>query len=570
MAEQPTPTDPLGSNQPTLEMASGPSLGSPVVSSIASRLDRAGVELIAGSNGGLSDEILHVLRRRLRLAAVILFAGFAVFLLRHFFQADFSTGQGVFLFAFHALVTVVLGVVGLPMCRRCRVSLRRLRISELLVFGLPLVFFLVMQYTWTVDCCRMEGFFDFPADVWIVLMFTYALFIPNTLGRASVVLGLMAAAPLLLLLVTVVSHAEVARMIAASPMAANRVVGFIVMIALAAVASVFGVDTIGFLRRQAFEAKRLGQYRLKEKIGAGGMGEVFLAEHQLLKRPCVIKLIRPDKAGDHRVLARFQREVQATARLSHWNTIEIFDYGSTEDGTFYYVMEFLPGMSLADLVEQHGRLPAARVIYLLRQVCDALSEAHSAGLVHRDIKPGNIFAAQRGGIYDVAKLLDFGLVKPLFEEHSVQLTTEGAVTGSPLFMSPEQAIGEVDADPRTDIYSLGAVGYYLLTGRPPFVHDRPIQVIMAHAHEEVVPPSTYEPSVPEDLEHVILRCMAKAPEDRFASAAELDEALESCADSPRWDRLKAARWWEGRYSRVQMSQASRDSSAETVTHRSAD
>ena len=184
---------------------------------------------------------------------------------------------------------------------------------------------------------------------------------------------------------------------------------------IAAVASVCGTHLINTLRREVFEAKQLGQYRLVKLLGAGGMGEVYLAEHRMLKRPCAIKLIHPDRAGDPRVLARFEREVRMTARLSHWNTVEIFDYGRTDDGTFFYVMEYLPGLSLEDLLERHGPLPAERVVHLLRQTCHGLREAHEVGLIHRDIKPGNIFAAQRGGLYDVVKLLDFGLVKPVGE-----------------------------------------------------------------------------------------------------------------------------------------------------------
>jgi serine/threonine-protein kinase len=276
----------------------------------------------------------------------------------------------------------------------------------------------------------------------------------------------------------------------------------------------------------------------------GGMGEVYLAEHRLLKRPCVVKLIRPDKAGNPTNLARFQREVRATAKLSHWNTVEIFDYGCTADGTFFYVMEYLPGMSLAEIVERFGPMPPERVIYLLRQTCDALSEAHAAGLIHRDIKPANIFAAQRGGVYDVAKLLDFGLVKPVIEDQPIHLTADGSIAGSPLFMSPEQALGDAKPDARSDIYSLGAVGYYLLTGRPPFESDKPIKVLFAHAHEPVLPPTKLLPGIPADLEQVILRCLAKKPAERFQSAAVLRDALTACERADRWNRASAAAWWK--------------------------
>src|SRR5262245_37899763 len=202
------------------------------------------------------------------------------------------------------------------------------------------------------------------------------------------------------------------------------------------------------------------------------MGEVYLAEHRMLKRPCAVKLIRPERAGNPKVLARFEREVQMTARLSHWNTVEIYDYGRTDDGTFYYVMEYLPGLSLEALLERHGLQPPERVVHLLRQVCQALREAHAVGLIHR------------------------GLVKPVAELGPARLTQEGAISGTPLFMSPEQARGVDDLGARSDISSLGAVAYALLTGRPPFERTNPLEVIFAHARDEVVPPSRQRPEVP--------------------------------------------------------------------------
>src|SRR5262249_18579265 len=200
-----------------------------------------------------------------------------------------------------------------------------------------------------------------------------------------------------------------------------------------AVGSAFGAWAISRLRRHVAEARHLGQYRLRQQIGAGAMGEVYLAEHQLLKRPCALKLIRADRVGDPRALARFEREVRLTATLSHPNTVEIHDYGRTSDGTYYYVMEYLPGLSLEELVERHGPMPPGRVVFLLRQLCQALREVHAVGLIHRDIKPSNIIAARRGGRDDVAKLLDFGLVRPA-EAPAADLSAEGQIFGTPLFM----------------------------------------------------------------------------------------------------------------------------------------
>jgi serine/threonine-protein kinase len=313
-------------------------------------------------------------------------------------------------------------------------------------------------------------------------------------------------------------------------------------LAIAVATGVVGVAAIQKLRREAFEARRLGQYRLGALIGQGGMGEVYLAEHQMMKRPCAVKIIRPEKAGDPTILARFEREVRLTARLSHWNTIDIFDYGQAEDGTFYYVMEYLPGLSLKQLVVRFGPICSGRTIYLLRQTCEALAEAHGAGLIHRDIKPANIFAAHRGGVYDVAKLLDFGLARPIAATVDRELTNVGSITGSPLFMSPEQALGE-EPDERSDIYSLGAVAYYLLTGRPPFEHENAVRLIASHLHE--TPPALRElaPRVPEDLEQAVTKCLQKNKEDRYQTAEQLLAALSACEASGSWTREQAATWW---------------------------
>lgn len=263
----------------------------------------------------------------------------------------------------------------------------------------------------------------------------------------------------------------------------------------------------------------------------------------MLKRPCAIKLIRPTDVGNVAALARFEREVQATAALSHWNTVEIFDYGRTDDGTFYYAMEYLPGLTLEELVNRHGPLPAPRAVHFLRQVCAALREAHSQGLIHRDIKPGNIFAAERGGVYDVAKLLDFGLVKG-GDDNAGGSNSGGGISGSPLFMAPEQGRSFEDTDSRSDIYALGAVAYFLLTGKPPFEGKTPLKILHAHATNPVTPPSQINSMVPPDLEQVVLTCLAKDPVDRYQSAADLQAALDQVACAGIWTDADAAEWWK--------------------------
>jgi len=485
----------------------------------------------------LTQETQDLLRLRLHAASLMLLLGFSAFLVRHVVGLLIGEPLDPVLLAAHMCVVVVLGVSSLRPYRRRLVSMQQLRIAELIIFGAPAAFFLLLQHRVTLsDAAR--SYLPPPMPFWLLLISTYGMFIPNTWQRATIVIGAMALAPDLLIVAMMLAYPEVA----AATTVADFVQHLLTMV-VAAVAAVFGTHVVNTLRREAFEARQLGQYRLMARLGAGGMGEVYLAEHRMLKRPCAVKLIRPEKAGDPKMLARFEREVQITARLSHWNTVEIYDYGRTDDGTFFYVMEFLPGLNLEQLLQRHGAMPAERVVHLLRQICQALSEAHAVGLIHRDIKPGNIFAAQRGGVYDVVKLLDFGLVKPLAEISSARLSLEGGISGTPLYMSPEQARGLDIVDARSDIYSLGAVAYTLLCGRPPFERRSPLDVIIAHARDTVVPLSQVGAEVPADLQDIILRYLAKDPEARFQDASSLEEALSRCSVANQWTRSDAAEWW---------------------------
>lgn len=506
----------------------------------------AHVALVEGTGPCLTEEIHTLLYTRMRAATLVLFAASSAFLLKQLIYDPLAGSVDPrlrrfdpFLVGMHIAQVVALGgVLAVMWRRRVCICLKKLRWLELLVFGSTTLLLAVTDHVATIFTAEKYAYIDEPVEVWSAVAFIYGMFIPNTVRRAAVVVGVMCAMPLAIMVVDAVREDAVRQNFTLDHFSGTA----ITMLATFG-ATVFGTYTIGSLRRAAFEAQQLGQYRLRHRIGAGGMGEVFLAEHQLLKRRCAIKLIRPGKAADPLALARFEREVQTTATLSHWNTIEIFDYGRTDDGTFYYVMEYLPGLSLAELVHRFGPLPPERAVHLLEQTCDALAEAHSIGLIHRDVKPGNIFAAQRGGIHDVAKLLDFGLVKSASDQTALDLTRDGAVTGSPLFMSPEQVLGETEPDVRSDIYSLGAVAFFLLTGRPPFVGDAPMRVMMAHVQQTPPRPTTLRPDVPADLEEVVLRCLAKDPAQRFADAASLREAFRACSHYGIWTRESAARWW---------------------------
>jgi hypothetical protein len=380
-----------------------------------------------------------------------------------------------------------------------------------------------------------------------LLMLVDAIYVPKGWRRAAIVSSSLAVLPMATLAGAYLLHPELVRWVVEPREDGNKpmaVFGMdtVFLLTLAAISS-FAAQTISRLRSQVAEARRFGQYRLGERIGAGGMGEVFLAEHELLKRPCAVKLIRPEVVLRAGTVARFEREVRINATLSHPNTVEIFDYGRTEDGTYYYVMEYLPGMSLGELVEQYGPLPPGRTVYLLRQVALALQEAHEAGLIHRDIKPSNVFAARRGGMDDVAKVLDFGLVRPAVTRSSARTSDEGQILGTPLYMSPEQASNSRPLDARSDIYSLGAVAYYLLTGRPPFDVPNAIEAIIAHARDPVVPVSKIRDDVPADLDAAVLRCLAKDPEERFPDAESVEIALGRCTCASSWDKALARQWW---------------------------
>jgi len=507
---------------------------------------RRQVALVEGSTPHLSAETRDLLRNRLRIAAVLFFVGFFAFLIRWFFYWDEWMPSHRAMFLTHCFVTIILGGFAVKLCRRCSYSLSTLRIAELLIFGCPALFFVmktVRESTHLANLPSGEARLDNVVIPWFLLILTYAIFIPNTWQRAAAVLGAMGAMPaaiLAYLYFGVPAYRQLANQQAYS----GYISGQLLIMAIAVMVGVVGVHTIGTLRREAFAARQLGQYRLKKRLGSGGMGEVYLAEHQMMKRPCAVKLIRPEKAGDPRMLARFEREVRATAKLSHWNSIDIYDYGRTADGTFYYVMEFLPGHNVGEIVDDYGPIPPARSVYLMDQVCAALNEAHGIGLVHRDIKPANIFCAYRGGVFDVAKLLDFGLAKPTFETTAqAQLTMEGTVTGSPLFMSPEQASGDDGVDARSDIYSLGAVLYYMLTGQPPFMSDNPLKVMIAHASQEVVPPRQINPELPIELEEIVLRCLEKDPEHRYQDVAALQRAFRELAFEEAWSSDLASEWW---------------------------
>jgi serine/threonine-protein kinase len=517
---------------------------------------RAGltVELPQGSQSGLFAES-DTLRRRL-LAAAMSLAAFYGLVCAWDFTSDHAgtlTVEGsryslrVGLLALRCVLAVV--VAGL-LASAVSLSRRQLRVLESILFLGMTLLLMASQYFVGLDLMRRGSEFAPVVLVFVkdgviqmmALLMIYGTLIPNRPATAAWTIAAMFVGPIaaeaLLRL-----HPSVAPVVAQLS-AAERWGSNILFLAMGAALAAYDSFVVNRLRVELREARKFGQYRLVRKLGEGGMGEVFLAEHTLLKRPCALKHIKSTSDSDPLVVARFEREVQSAARLAHPNTIEIFDYGHTVDGTFYYVMEYLHGMNLAELLRECGPLPPGRVVYLFRQVCAALAEAHGLGMVHRDLKPANVFVAVRGGESDVAKVLDYGLVKLTGDPGAVALTTDMMISGTALFMAPEQAMGERTVDARADLYALGAVMYYALTGRPPFEGVRPFAVMMAHARDPVTPPRAVRPDVPADLERVVLRCLAKRPDDRYPSSKALGEALGDCASAGEWGPNRAVAWWE--------------------------
>lgn len=483
------------------------------------------------------EEVRVLLRSRLMMchfaAAVVGLGLFTAILAGDADRAGFGAGPVV-----GGVVNglqLLVGVVGYRflLCRPAA-TLRTLRVVELTIFGVAFSAFATAKIIAFLSAAGTPGAPQTSTVVvnyaglisnlpFYFLLIYYGVLIPNTRARVMCVAVGMSAVPLLATVLAGAIHPPF------RPYTADLFAHTTLGVFLSSLAAVVGSSRIRVLQKQAFEARReasaVGPYRLKRLLGKGGMGEVYLGEHRLLRRPCAVKLIHPARASDPAAVARFTREVQAITALSHPNTVRVYDYGQGDDGTFYYVMEYLDGRTLDAVVKESGPLPTTRAVVLLRQVCGALAEAHAARLVHRDLKPGNIFVATMGGQPDVVKLLDFGLVRDLGgEAESGELTQLGAVMGTPAFMSPEQAAGE-PVDARADIYGLGAVAFFAVTGRPPFDHPSVGRLLAAQLTETPPRADAVNPTVPAALADVIARCLAKSPADRYQTAAELGEAL---------------------------------------------
>jgi serine/threonine-protein kinase len=480
------------------------------------------------------EEVRAYLQQRLTLFAVVMFWIFTILMVMTFGMYGLRPevlAERAYLADTYAVVSLIGLAITWGILKKRRLSVEQLYFLDTayalavgIGFGLSSYFKVEQRYA------------VYGAFIWHAYMVSSrAIIVPSTPRRTAVVSAL-SFLPMLIGAIFMGTYYEYPDTLELPP----AMFGFVTYLsAFTAVAlATTGSRVIYGLTRQLREARHLGPYTLLEKIGEGGMGEVYLASHAMLRRPCAVKRLLPSKHGVE-AIARFELEVQNMSRLTHPNTVAVYDYNRSPDGTFYYAMEFLDGIDLQTLVRREGPQAAARVIRILAQVCGALEEAHGEGLTHRDIKPANVILCRRGGAPDVAKVVDFGLVKQHRDDPSSPL-----IVGTPEYLPPE-AVTEPDrVGPASDLYSLGAVGYFLLTGQTVF-SGTATELCTKHAASAPRPPSERtERPIPADLEALILSCLAKNPADRPASAAAMREALLRLPAADDWSAAAATAWWD--------------------------
>ncbi len=514
----------------------------------ASETPALGYSAPSVSGSALPADILEEASKRLGRAGLIYAI---VFFLAYFGSMFFTYGlERAHLMVVQSVVAAVCIALGLAVFLVARFANVRpdLLLDLGLVFEVVGAFGIAMSEYWAIypewDEAILENYLGIPWEcVWIII---FPLIAPNTPGK--ILLASLGAASMGLLAVLISKSFG-----ATSPEAPFTVfVGYFLFTTYLCAGIAFVISRIiyGFGARLK-KAREIGSYQLVEPMGQGGMGEVWVAKHRMLARPAAIKLIRPELLGaddENRttVLKRFEREARATAALRSYHTIVLYDFGVTAEGAFYYVMELLEGLNLDSLVKRFGPIPAQRTVYLLRQVCHSLGEAHGNGLIHRDIKPANIYVCRLGPDFDFVKVLDFGLVKSSedVQTGATKLTGEGVTTGTPAFMPPEMAMGESHVDGRADIYALGCVGYWLLTGQLVFKGESALATVLQHVQAPPVPPSKRtELEIPESLERIIMSCLEKDPSNRPQSAGELDSMLAASIPDDVWTGEKAEEWW---------------------------
>ncbi len=502
-----------------------------------------------GLSSSLPADLLEQVRGRLRLLTMLILIAFAFDPVLYFLAWSVATLARVPLtagsFARTGFLALNIGAVVASAVLWRAAGSRKVSATRLhtlgLVYEVVICFVMAVATFWQFYLDKGE----LPNLTWVpAVVILFPLILPGPPRRMLAAAMLAAAMPLLALLLL-----EVTGKVEAN---AGDYVDLVFSGAFAVVFAYMGARVIYRLGREVAAARELGSYRLEERLGQGGMGEVWRAQHRMLARPAAIKVIRPALATEQGRGAppdlqhRFEREAQAIARLRSPHTVNLFDFGLANNGDFYYAMELLDGLDADRLVRRFGPVPAERAIYLLRQVCHSLSEAESCGLVHRDIKPANIFLCRYGEDCDFVKVLDFGLVKA-FDDHGdagQTLTREHTVHGTPAFIAPEQALGRSKLDGRVDIYATGCVAYWLLTGQLVFTADTSMALLMHHVHTPPPAPSSRaEQAIPPELDQLVLSCLAKNPTERPQSARELSTRLGEVNGAGLWTEQQAHKWW---------------------------
>jgi len=524
------------------------------INDAAAMITRAGEPPVAGETESL-------LRGRLQVGCWIILVGLLAFVVRDAISpagdlstvADWADRFGARLL----LLGSYGGTIWLLRSRR-RLNLSQLRSLEAMILWAVALWFASDRLYWTRQALAEQNAADatftiaFSFLTYFAFLSAYGFFVPNTWKRALWMTGMIALLPIAVLVIIAATDPGAVAFMRASGDVGIEISSMVMMLGIGVMIATWGAHRIHTLRLEVHAAKRLGQYRLMERIGRGGMGEVWKAEHRLLARPAAIKLVKPEMIGAkdpvvaHELMRSFEREAQITANLRSTHTVELYDFGVTADGAFYYVMELLDGRDLDGLVKTFGPLEPARVAYLLEQVCDSLADAHDQGLVHRDIKPANILLCRLGRRFDFVKVLDFGLVKVRSQRAAVQRPGGSRVTiiGTPAYLAPEMASGaEVDA--RADIYSLGCVGYWLLTGRRVFEGGSTAEIVAKHIQEAALAPG-YRTGleIPADLERIVMACLEKDPARRPQSADELASELRATGLAAAWTQDTARAWWD--------------------------
>ena len=507
-----------------------------------------GASIVDRATTGLPPDLLNRAATRLQILAWLY--AFTFFMAAFFPPLLFPAERRIL---FERAVNWAPGVISITVAVSVALAIRMIQLRPATVTVLALVFEVVSSYgIAAAEFLQPTGLNVGPSWIglsWVaVWMLLFNVVVP-TVPRYAVIAALVSVTSVpAMVLLSISVFPPVSR-----PDGLMIFFGFGFPYVLVVIMAYVGARVVYTLGTEVTRARELGSYQLEDRLGEGGMGEVWRASHRLLARPAAIKLIRSAVPGNAAGISddmrrRFEREAQVIAQLRSPHTVTLFDFGVAEDGSFYYVMELLDGVDTDTLIRRFGPIPAERVVHILRQMCHSLSEAESCGLVHRDIKPANILLCRYGEDHDFVKVLDFGIAKVVHDtssEAQTAITIPNVIQGTPAFIAPEQALGGADVDTRADIYSTGCVAYWLLTGQLVFTAETAMKLLLAHAHTPPEPPSSRtEIPIPQDLDALVLSCLAKDREHRPKSARDLLQRLDAVALQQPWTDARAREWWK--------------------------